>query len=458
MLWLREILAANQSLLTLVHVQAFFALGLSIVFLAHRTARLEISQGLTSLAIFGFCEALLAWSPVWLVDSSITAHWLRAILMGVGYAYLLAFGLSTLVPMGGRWWVQAALAGGLFVVWLIGLAVARFNGLSLEQGFLVGEIAARYLLVLPGGLLGAWGLRRETYRSIGRELLPLVKVRLRIAGLGLGFFALFGGMIGPAAQFFPVNWLNQEMFLNLTGIPVSLFRALCGIGMTYGFGHALGMVSTEVEMWLESMERIQALDRERERIGRELHDGTIQSIYAAGLMLEGARYSMATEPEAARIQLTRAIESLNRTIQDVRRYIFDLRGEMPDDDLETGLRKLLKDFRINTLLETELVVEGAVVGKLGAERRQHIFQIVREALTNAARHARARRVEVHLRFGARELRLSVSDDGVGLPALPIDGKGHGLRNIRERTRLLDGKLELHSAPGEGVTLVVTVPY
>ena len=455
---LREILAANQSLLTLVYGQAFFALGLSIVFLVHRTARLEISQGLTSLAIFGFCEALLAWSPVWLVDSSVAAHWLRAILMVVGYAYLLAFGLHTLVPMGGKWWVQAALAGGLVVVWLIGITVVRLSGLSLEQGLLTGEIAARYLLVLPGGLLGAWGLRRETYRSIGRELLPLVKVRLRIAGLGLGFLALFGGMIGPAARFFPVNWLNQEMFLHLTGIPVSLFRGLCGIAMTYGFGRALGMVSTEVEMWLESVERIQALDRERERIGRELHDGTIQSIYAAGLMLEGARYSIATEPEAARAQLTRAIESLNRTIQDIRRYIFDLRGEMPDDDLETGLRKLLKDFRINTLLETKLVVEGEGVRMLGAERRQHIFQIVREALTNAARHAQARRVEVHLRLEARELRLLVSDDGVGLPALPIDGKGQGLRNIRERTRLLDGELEMHTAPGEGVTLIVTVPY
>jgi signal transduction histidine kinase len=248
------------------------------------------------------------------------------------------------------------------------------------------------------------------------------------------------------------------MLLHVTGIPISLLRGFCGVVMTYGVVRALGVVLGEVELWLENMERMQALSRERERIGRELHDGTIQSIYAAGLMLEGAQYSLTADPRAARTQLTRAIGSLNQTIQDIRRYIFDLRGEMPDDDLETGLRKILKDFYINTLLETEFVVEGEKARMLGAERRQHIFQIARETLTNVARHAQARRVEVHLHYNANELQLRMSDDGIGLPALPISGKGHGLRNIRERARLLDGVLDMHTAPDEGMTLTLTVPY
>jgi signal transduction histidine kinase len=278
-----------------------------------------------------------------------------------------------------------------------------------------------------------------------------------VAGIALGFFSLFGGLIGPAAPFFPANWFNEELLLQVTGIPVSVFRGLCGIGMTYGVARALSVVWGELQTWLESMERMQALSRERERIGRELHDGTIQSIYAAGLMLEGARYSMASEPASARAQLTRAIESLNQTIKDIRRYIFDLRGEMPDDNLEAGLRKILKDFRINTLLETEFIVEGERA-RVGPERRQHIFQIARETLTNVARHAQARRVEVSLCYGANELELSMSDDGIGLTALPINGRGQGMRNIRERTRLLDGALDMHTAPNEGLTLTLTVPY
>jgi signal transduction histidine kinase len=460
MLCLRETLAAYRLLLVFLHGQAFFVLGLSIVFLARRGARLEVARGLLLLAVFGFCEALVAWTPAWFACSGASASWLdwaRLFLLGVGYAFLLAFGLQTYVPLGRRPWGLWAFSGGPFALWLIGLITARLAGVPSEQVWLGGEIAARYGLALPGGLVGAWGLRRQTYRTIEPERLPLVEPHLRVTGFALGFFALFGGVVGPGASFFPANWLNQEALLRATGIPISIFRGLCGVAITYGVVRALGVVLGEIELWLENVERRQALARERERIGRELHDGIIQSIYAAGLMLEGARHSIPGEPEAARAQLTRAIGSLNQTIQDIRRYIFDLRGEMPDDDLETGVRKMLKDFRINTLLETEFTVEGEDNRVLGAERRQHTFQIVREALTNVARHAQARRVEVHLRYGVNALQLRISDDGVGLSALPVN-KGHGLRNIRERARLLDGMLDVDTAPSRGLTLILTVPY
>jgi signal transduction histidine kinase len=83
---------------------------------------------------------------------------------------------------------------------------------------------------------------------------------------------------------------------------------------------------------------------------------------------------------------------------------------------------------------------------------------MREALANVARHARARRVDVSLDFQDKALQLCISDDGVGMVALPIDNKGYGLRNIRERTRLLEGTLDMHAAPNKGVTLVFTIPY
>jgi len=443
--------------LALFYGQAFFVLGFSTLSLARRSARVEVARNLLLLAAFGFCEALVAWSPLWASDSSLLLSWLRLLLLGTGYAFLLTFALQTFISLERRDQECWTIAGGISAVWMIGLIVARVAGVPTERVLLDGEIIARYGLALPGGLLGAWGLRRQAYRTIGRERMGLVKVHLRVTGVALGAFALFGGLIGPAAPFFPANWLNQETLLQVTGVPISLIRGLCGVAITYGIVRTLSVILSEIELWLENAERRQVLVRERERIGRELHDGIIQSIYAAGLMLEGGQHSIADEPEVARYQLTRAIDSLNQTIQDIRRYIFDLRGERPADDLETGLNKMLDEFRVNTLLETNFVVEGESEGGLGAERRQHIFQIAREALTNVARHAQARRVEVCLQYNTSELQLIISDDGVGISNLPVN-KGHGLRNMRERARLVDGALDIDTRPNQGMTLTLAVPY
>jgi signal transduction histidine kinase len=447
-------------LLSLLHGQVFFFLGLSILFLTRRGIRLELARELAPLAAFGFFETAVAWSTAWLASMSAPATglaWFRLATMAAAYAILLSFGLQVVMSSDKRDWQRWTIAGGLLLLWAVALLVVYSLFGPGADVKLTGEILARYGLALPGGLLGAWGFRHEAHRTIEPQRWSSVRWPIRITSLALGAFALFGGLIGPAASFFPANLINEELLRSATGAPSALARTLCGVAIGSGVVWALSAVLDEIEMWLESVERMQALVYERERIGRELHDGIIQSIYASGLILEGARHNVAHNPEQAYKQLNIAIDNLNEAIQDIRRYIFDLRGEMLQDDLETGLRKMLKDFRVNTLLETEFLVSGSGNRRFDAERRQHIFQIAREALANSARHARARKVAIDLQYGANAMQLSISDDGIGLSAVP-SGDGHGLRNIRERTRLLNGMLDIDTAPGKGLTLVITVPY
>ena len=462
MVWLRDGLASRQFEWLLVQGQVFFVLGFSILLLTRGGVRLELVRELGALAVFGFCEAVSAWCGAWLDHGGASAAWLawlRLSALGLGYAALLTFALQVTLPTSngsrGRWFIGAA----LLLLWGTSLVLGRVAGLSVEGTLLMGEIAARYGMALPGGMLGAWGLRRETYRTIEPDrFLPLVKPPMRVTEVALGAFALVGGLIGPASAFFPASLLNEPAVLARTGIPVSAFRALVGCGMAFGVARALDVVLNEIEIWLEGVEQMQALVAERERIGRDLHDGIIQSIYASGLILEGARQNLSRSPAEARQQVTTAIENLNETIHDIRRYIFDLRGDIPQEDLKTALRRLLKDFQVNTLLETSLVVVGRGREKrpLDAQRRRHLLQIAREALTNAARHARATEVTVRLTYGASRLSLSISDDGMGLSSLP-DGDGHGLRNMRERARMLNGELNIDTAPGRGLRVTVTVP-
>ena len=434
-----------------VHGLAFFMLGIGIFFAMPRMERIEPIRRLPLLAVFALCEAVVAWDGL-LAPALGMAHvfppLVQTFLLGPGYGTLLIFGLMATMAAGQRPLRRSApfAAVGIWVLLTAALALA-----GCDAAFW-GEVLARYGLALPGGLVAMWSLHSRFYRRADPRVLELTRASRRITGVGLGSFAFLAGLVLPSIAFLP-----QTPGTTALRYLLSLLLTCCGVIVSYGLSQTLNCVQREVERWIERDEQRQALASDRERIGRELHDGIIQSIYAAGLMLEGVRQTIAQDPVSAEDQLARAMHSLNLTIQDIRRYIFDLRGGVPESDLVEGLEELLRDFRVNTLLETELRVEGESSALLSVERRRHVLQIVREALSNVARHARARRVEVSLRYLPDALQLVIRDDGVGLLAIPT-AHGHGLRNIRERARMLDGTLDIDSAPGHGLTLTLTVPY
>lgn len=434
-----------EPLLRFVHGLSFFVLGVVLLLLVPRASRMEIGRRLPLLAVFGFCEALVAWDDV--LSPALEVAWLipplgRTFLLGAGYLFLLAFGLLALVPPGPR--VQARVGGAVLVGsgWLLGLVALLLLGLSAAQVSAWGDVLARYGFALPGGMLSALGLRQQARRTMHSAMLQRAKGPLRAAGVTLGVFGALAGLQALA-----------EAIL----FPISILYAACGLSLTVTIVWALSVVQREIERWVEDVEKSQALSTDRERISRELHDGTIQAIYAAGLMLEGVMQAIQEDPKGAQEQLSRTMASLNQAIQDIRRYIFNLRGDLPSADLESGLEQLLEDFRINTLIEATLTIDGEKPRPMRVEQRNHIFQVVREALSNTARHARARKVAVALVFGANRLHLHIADDGVGFGHEPIC-EGQGLRNIQERTRLLDGVLDIDGDSGHGVEITLVVPY
>ncbi|HEC34870.1 MAG TPA: sensor histidine kinase [Chloroflexi bacterium] len=437
----------------------FFVLGMAILLTTPRAGRLEIGRRLPLLAVFAFCEAAVVWDGT-LASAASAAYvvppLLQAALLALGYGALLAFGLLVPVPLGRRSRTRLGLLAVLLVLWLAGVLFSALGNTPSTQIAFWGEIAARYGFAFPGGLLALWGLRCHTSGGMDPRMLRLTEGSLRAVGIALGTFGVIAGLILPSISISADTWAVGQRTETLS-IIISLILTLCGVALTYGLMRTLNIIQWEVEHWIEGVEQSLALAADRERIGRELHDGIIQSIYAAGLMLEGARQLIPEDSVAAKMQLSQAMRSLNHTIQDIRRYIFDLRGEEPKGGLVRGLEELLRDFRVNTLLETGLVVKGKDTHPLDVERQRHVFQIVREALSNVARHAQARRVEVRLFYEPDRLQLQIADDGVGLAIIPTT-RGQGLRNIRERARLLGGTVDIGGVPGQGVTLTLIVPY
>lgn len=219
----------------------------------------------------------------------------------------------------------------------------------------------------------------------------------------------------------------------------------------------VGTVIENVRLSLQ--QRRLAILEERERIGMDLHDGIIQSIYAVGLTLEHARLLMKEAPDQATQRIEQAIGDLNSTIRDIRAYILDLRPrQLHDEDLMQGLGRLVKEFHTNTLVEARL--EGPADGQIVLPDASAIalFHICQEALANAAKHARARHVEVVLWSTNERVLLEISDDGHGFDQSRIRlTLGHGLSNMQTRAHNVGGDVEITSEINSGTTVLAWVP-
>jgi signal transduction histidine kinase len=209
-------------------------------------------------------------------------------------------------------------------------------------------------------------------------------------------------------------------------------------------------------------ERLAALRvvAERERIGRDLHDGVIQGLYGVTLTLEDIESMIADSPDEAVTRVDQAIDAIHRSIGDIREFILGLRPGLDETDLRNGILALADGVRLTTTIhvETRLDAEGADLAGLDAIARGELIQLVREALSNVTRHSRASRLEIALvRVGA-DLVLEIADNGVGFdPTNLAPGRHHGLANLRDRAAAAGGRLEIDTRPGVGTRLVVQLP-
>jgi two-component system, NarL family, sensor histidine kinase DevS len=208
----------------------------------------------------------------------------------------------------------------------------------------------------------------------------------------------------------------------------------------------------------EQVERLAIVD-ERERIGKDLHDGIIQSIYAVTLSLEDLPELMSEDRDEAAARVERAIDALHLTIRDIRNFIFGLRPEILEGNtLVGGLLGLAEEFRHNTLIEVDVQGVDESMPEPSPERSVELLAIVREALSNVARHARASQASLALRSDGRELNLVIADNGVGFTGRRPRGRGHeGMANMAARAQRLGGRVVIDSEFGAGTRVMVQVP-
>lgn len=202
-----------------------------------------------------------------------------------------------------------------------------------------------------------------------------------------------------------------------------------------------------------------AVLEERDRIGMDLHDGIIQSIYGVGLALEGVRLTLNEDPQSAKERINHAINGLNQAIRDIRSYILDLRPrQLGTEGLLNGIKRLITEYRANTFSEVHFTGPDSDIKDLPQTQALVLFHICQEALANAAKHAKAKNVQVVIWTTEDRALMEVHDDGKGFALDKMQASiGHGLANMQTRAHAAGGDIDISSSIGDGTTILVWVP-
>ena len=202
-----------------------------------------------------------------------------------------------------------------------------------------------------------------------------------------------------------------------------------------------------------------AVVEERERIGRDLHDGIIQRLYAVSLSLEDIEVLAREDPGEVAVRVDRSIDSLHATISDIRHFILGLRpGLIASSDLAGGLGRLADEVRFASVVSVETDVDPVVAAEMDDEQSTQLLGIAREALSNVTRHSAATVARVVLTTDGAAVLLIIEDDGVGFDPTGSPGPDHqGLVNMRDRAAMLGGTLTVERLSEAGTRIVARIP-
>lgn len=463
---LQSLFAINRPLVFFVYGLVFFVLGLAITLQSRRHSRLSLARRLHWLALFGYIHGLHEWGDVFIPIQatylpSPVINVLQAVQLGllaISFTCLFQFGVDLLRPLPGRWAGLRWLPVITLLLWsLAALVWLTVVPVTLAEWHHLAGIWSRYLLGFPGAVLAAYALYRNSSQLIAPLSEPRTLRTLHWAGIALAGYAIVGGLIVSPGPYFPANWLNTETLENWLAIPVPVYRSMLGFILMLAVIRSLEIFDLEIDRKLNEMEEAQMLATERDRIGRDLHDRTLQSVYATGLLLNTAHDLLGqSQNKMASATLNQAMTTLDQAVEDIRRHIAELRLRPTTLNLAEGLTQLAHDSVLPSMVELDLTLNLPETQRFEADQISHILAIAGEALSNVARHAQARQAQLSAQMENNCFCLAVTDDGQGIP--PDYVAGYGLQNMRDRARLLGGELTIHSQPGQGTRLQLTVPW
>jgi signal transduction histidine kinase len=468
---------------------SFFSMGLAVLLEVGHSSELYFARSLRPLAAFGLLHGSHEWFEMFLlIHPGIiigTGLWTisiaRMILLSTSFFMLLAFGASLVF---GRTSSSIKLTAILAVLslWTIGLYWVIRDQPSETSRILAADVYTRYAVAIPGAALTAWGLilQRQSFEKAGMVSFGKDVVLAAIA------FALYGGvgqLFASPSAIFPSNYLNADAFAQWFGFPIQVFRATMACMAAIFIIRSLRAFEVENKRRLVVLQETQAAERqrledlrnelfhrtvraqeaERQRIARELHDETGQTLTALGMGLRGLVETANANPVKAAQQAIQLESLAMKGVEELQRLVGGLHPPQLDDlGLLAALRSYANEINRRFSLEVNILTAGPGP-ELPPDVRIVLFRIAQEAITNIVRHAQASRVTIRIDRCDASLKMQVEDNGSGFDVDHTLRRGLerpclGLLGMMERATLVGGTCTIRSSPGQGTCVEVSVPW
>lgn len=476
----------NMVLIFFIYGLAFFSMGLAIVLEANRGSDTRLRHGLRALAIFGLLHGIHEWVEMFeLLDmlpgqdlDPVAWHTARIAMLEFSFLFLAAFG-ATLLPHVKNFRRASILVPMILaIIWGIGIVVWR-GFFTIETGLWdVADVWTRYAVAVPAGLLACIGLigqwrifKKAGMERFGRDAL--------LAAISFALYGLLGQTFVRASPLPPSSVINQDFFLLTFGFPIQLLRACVAIVSAWAIIRFLRSFEYETQRKIASLQAAQlheaqrreslrgqllrqvvsAQEAERQRIARELHDATGQSLTAIGLGLRGVSNTLRLDIDKAAENLRQLEGLVARSLDELQRLIADLRPSHLDDlGLPAALRWYAGEVQNRTRLDIAVEISGDP-HPIDSLINTALFRVAQEALTNVVKHAEATHVRVGLSYLPSTVMLQVEDDGCGFDvSARAERPAWGLLGMEERASLLEGQVTIRSEPGQGTCVEMTIPY
>lgn len=467
---------------------AFFSMALLVAVEGGRASDVRLRRALPPLAGFGLVHAAHEWMEMYVLMGHPVSE-LEVSIMSALQLASLAFSFISLAAFGSFLLADNEITRRLILLIPIGLEAIWVFGLYDFSGqytdHVLWDIAdtwTRYTLAIPAAVLTAIGLIVQQ-RAFRRSGLVRFGQDALWAAIAFGWYGLVGQFFARVTPIFPSNIVNQQTFLEVFGFPVQLFRAVMAVAAAIFVIRFLRAFQVETEHKIaelqsarlkESQEReamraelfrrvVAAQESERQRIARDLHDETGQSLTAIGMGLRGLSGKLGPGSKESQGTLHKLEALATDSLKELERLISDLRPSHLDD---LGLSAALRWYAGRIQEHSTLSVRVDILGEerdLEDAVKITIFRIIQESLNNIIKHAQASHVNIHLRFEEKNVRINVRDNGIGFDLdrakkNSASRPSLGLAGMQERAALLGGSVSVQSRPAYGTEVEALIPY